>query len=352
MCSRYAGFMRSARSSAPAALAFCILAAASACKSKTAVPPAAAPPETVVAEVEGDKITLAELDHQLVEKMPQDRVFEMRRQVLDDMVAQKLIAREAARRGVTPEELTRTEVDGKAKAVGEADVKELYDRSGLAGRGASLEQYRSQIERSLREQRTSERKAAFAQELKAKAAVKVTLDEPRARLTIPADAPMLGTPSAPVTLVEFLDYQCPYCHRVQGVVDQVLQRYPGKVRFVHRDFPLDSLHPDAMNAARAARCAGDQGRFWEYHRRLLAEPGHDITNLRLKAAAEGLDEARFSTCLASTRHDKSIEQALEQGRELGVTGTPTFFINGRRLVGVRPPEEFARIIDEELERAG
>jgi protein-disulfide isomerase len=121
---------------------------------------------------------------------------------------------------------------------------------------------------------------------------------------------------------------------------------------VHRDFPLDSLHSEARKAARAARCAGDQGKFWQYHRRLLTEPGHDDANLRLKAIAERLDEKRFAACLASTEHDKSIEHALEQGQELGVTGTPTFFINGRRLVGVRPPEDFARIIDEELKKAG
>jgi protein-disulfide isomerase len=334
-------------------LALCLLAPASGCRSKDAGQPSpAAPPGTVVAEVEGERITLAELDHQLVEKMPQDRVFEMRRQVLDEMVAERLIAREAKKRGLTPDQLTKAEVEGKAKPVGEADVKDLWARSNLAARGASMEQYRPQMERSLREQRKSERKAAFAEELKAKAAVKVTLEEPRARLTIPADAPMLGPANAPVTMVEFLDYQCPYCHRVQGVVDQVLQRYPGKVRFVHRDFPLDSLHPEARQAARAARCAGDQGKFWQYHRRLLAEPGHDDANLKLKAVAEGLDEKRFGACLASTEHDKSIEHALEQGQELGVTGTPTFFINGRRLVGVRPPEDFARIIDEELARAG
>ncbi|HET8647992.1 MAG TPA: thioredoxin domain-containing protein, partial [Vicinamibacteria bacterium] len=273
-------------------------------------------------------------------------------QVLEDMVSERLVAREATRRGVSPQELARLEVEGKTRPVAASDVKELFDRSGLAAQGATLEQYRARIEQSLRDQRTAERKAAFAEELKKKAGVKITLEEPRARLALPADAPALGPADAPVTMVEFLDYQCPFCHRVQGVVDQVLQRYPGKVRFVHRDFPLDEMHPQAMSAARAARCAGDQGKFWQYHRRLLAEPGHDDPSLRRKAAAEGLDAARFGTCLASNRHDSSIRQAFDQGRELGVTGTPTFFINGRRLVGVRSPEEFGRVIDEELARKG
>jgi protein-disulfide isomerase len=122
------------------------------------------------------------------------------------------------------------------------------------------------------------------------------------------------------------------------------------VRFVHRDFPLDEIHSEARRAAKAARCAGEQGKFWQYHRRLLTEPGHDDQNLLLKAAAEGMDEPKFKGCLASTRHDAAIEQAVEQGRELGVSGTPTFFINGRRMVGIRSPEELAKVIDEELQR--
>ena len=330
-------------------------AAGAACKSSRAsVPPApAASPDAVVAEVGGERITIAELDHQLVERMAQDRVFEMRQKVLDDMVADRLMAQEAKKRGVTPEELARTEIDAKVKPVVESDIADVFSRSGLSARGAKLPDYHARIQQSLLDQRKSERRAAFTDELRGKSGVKVTLNEPRAQITIPADAPMLGPPNAPVTMVEFLDYQCPYCHRVQGIVDFVLQRYPGKVRFVHRDFPLDSIHPDAMKAARAARCAGDQGKFWEYHRRLLNEPGgQDDTNLRLKAAAEGLDEKRFAACLASTAHDAAIAQAEAQGRELNVTGTPTFFINGRRMVGVRSPEEFAKVIEEELKRVG
>src|SRR5207247_3598082 len=123
------------------------------------------------------------------------------------------------------------------------------------------------IERSLRERRLAERAAQFRDELKAKTGVKVTLDAPRVAVTVPADAPVLGPAGAPVTIVEYLDYQCPFCQRVQGVVDDVMSRYPGQVRFVHREFLLGK--PRSLAAARAARCAGEQGRFWEYHRDLL-----------------------------------------------------------------------------------
>jgi protein-disulfide isomerase len=329
------------------------LMAVPACKSKPTTVAAPSPaPDQVVAEVDGQPITIAELDHKLVERMPQDRVFEMRRQVLEELVAQRLREKEARARGMTAEQLTKTEIEGKATPHTEADVQELYLRSGLAARGATLEQYRQRIEQSLKAQRIAERRAAFGEELRAKSKVNVILQEPRAQITIPADAPMLGPNNAPVTLVEFLDYECPYCHQVQGVVEQVLRQFPGKVRFVHRDFPLDDLHPQAMNAARAARCAGEQGKFWEYHRRLLTEKGHDDQNLHLKATAEGLDEGKFQTCFASKRHDAAIQQAAAQGRELGVSGTPTFFINGRRMVGIRAMEDFAKVIQEELKRIG
>jgi protein-disulfide isomerase len=329
------------------------LLAAPSCKSnKTAGPSPSPAADQVVAEVDGQRITLAELDHKLVERMPQERIFEMRRQVLDEMVAERLLEKEARARGVTAEQLTKTEIEAKAQAVTEGDVQELFMRSGLAARGATLEQYRPRIEQSLRAQRTADRRAAFSEELRAKAKVNVILQEPRVQITIPADAPLLGPPTAPITLVEFLDYQCPYCHKVQGVVEQVMRQFPGKVRFVHRDFPLDEIHPDAMRAARAARCAGEQGKFWQYHKRLLTDPGHDDQNLRMKAAAEGLNEAKFQACLASDRYDAAIQQATAQGRELGVSGTPTFFINGRRLVGIRSAEDFVKVIEEELKRVG
>jgi protein-disulfide isomerase len=341
------------RSAAVAALAIAALASASACsRKKDAGKPSPLPADAVAAEVEGEAITMAELDHRLVEKMPADRVFEMRKQVLDELVMERLLAREAKKRGLSPEALAKAEIEDKAKPVLPGEAKELFDRAGLAARGATLEQYQGRIEQSLRDQRRAERRTAFAEELRAQTKVKLNLQEPREQLTFPADAPMLGPPGAPVTLVEFLDYQCTYCQRVQGVVEQVIRQFPGKVRFVHRDFPLDNLHPQAMGAARAARCAGDQGKFWEYHRKLLSEPGHDPPDLRNRAIALGLDEGRFTQCLASTRHDAAIEQAAAQGRELGVSGTPTFFINGRRLVGIRSAEDFAKVIEEELKRVG
>lgn len=335
-------------------LAASFLALVPGCSRKAASGPSPSPgasssADAVAAEVDGETILLAEVDRRVLERVAQDRLYEMRTTILDDVVAERLLAREAKKRGVSQEELLKAEVDAKVAPVQDADVKQLFDNSGLAQRGASMEQFRPQITRSIRERRAAERKGQFVDELRGKATVRVVLKEPRTEVAVPADAPALGPANAPVTMVEFLDYQCPYCHRVQGVVDQVLARYPDKIRFVHRDFLLGN--PRSLPAARAARCAGEQGKFWEYHRQLLSDPRHEDADLQRRAAGLGLDTGRFTTCVASNRHDPAIESASEQGRTVGVSGTPTFFINGRRVVGVKPLDELSRMIEEELKRS-
>jgi len=130
----------------------------------------------------------------------------------------------------------------------------------------------------------------------------------------------------------------------------VMSRYAGKVQLVHRDFPLDG-HAGAFPAARAARCAGEQGKFWDYHRSLMKEQG-DLSESDLSARAKTLklDPDPFKTCLASDRYDAAIRESLEAGARAGVTGTPAFFVNGRMLTGARPFEQFQEIIEAELSR--
>jgi protein-disulfide isomerase len=197
------------------------------------------------------------------------------------------------------------------------------------------------------------RAAAFRRELVKKHGIKVLLEPPRYEASVPPDAPSLGAKDAPVTIVEFADYQCPFCHQAQLAVEDILKRYSGKVRFVHRDFPLDSIHPRAMPAARASRCAGEQGKFWEYHRGLLAAPG-DFSDADLKRRAEalGLNLTSFSSCLVQPGGEKAVQASLEEGQKLGVSATPTFFVNGRRLVGAKSVPDFIDVIEDELARAG
>ena len=304
-----------------------------------------------MARAGGNSITLEEVDRHAAGKLLRLRneQYETRRQALDEMITEQLFQKEAAARGLTQEALLKAEIEGKVAAPTAAEVALIYEQNKAAAGGRSLAEVTPLIERSVRERRLAERAAKFRDELKAKAGVKVSLEAPRVDLTVPANAPALGPAGAPVTIVEYLDYQCPFCHRAESVVEEVLGRYPGRVRFVHRDFLLGK--PRSLAAARAARCAGEQGKFWEYHRSLLVSPGDmGDEDLRNRAASMGMDAGKFSSCATSDRYDTDIRSSTESGNAVGIDATPTFFINGRRMTGALPADQFAEAIEEELNR--
>jgi protein-disulfide isomerase len=170
--------------------------------------------------------------------------------------------------------------------------------------------------------------------------------------TITVDPVMVRGPSAAlVTVVEFSDYECPYCKRSQRVLGQIASEYEGRIRLVFKDFPLDS-HPGARPAAEAARCAGTAGRYWEYHDLLfIAQPDFGRDSLIGYAGRLGLNRDVFAACLDGGTNRKAVEQDLREGIAVGVRGTPTFLINGRRLVGAQPIEAFREAIDEALREA-
>jgi protein-disulfide isomerase len=161
-----------------------------------------------------------------------------------------------------------------------------------------------------------------------------------------------GSDAAPVTILEFSDFQCPYCKRAQDTLEQVMREFPGRVRIVFKDFPLD-FHPGARPAALAARCAGAGGRFWEYHDLLfVAQPDFEREDLLRYAERIGLERASFAECLDSGRFRDAVERDMTEGRALGITGTPTFFVNGRRLVGAMPVEAFREAVRAALTEDG
>jgi protein-disulfide isomerase len=152
-----------------------------------------------------------------------------------------------------------------------------------------------------------------------------------------------------VTIVEFSDFQCPYCKQVQGTLKDLLAKYNGRVKLAFRDFPMRAIHPRAQTAAEASRCAEEQGKFWEYHDALFADQSKlDATGLASTARSMGLDEKSFQSCLASGKFKAQIETDLQDGGKAGVAGTPGFFVNGIFLSGSQPQAEFEKIIDSEL----
>lgn len=188
-------------------------------------------------------------------------------------------------------------------------------------------------------------------ELERRYSVAYLLEPPRSEVA--ADGfPAHGPPDAPVTIVEFSDFECPYCARLQPTLEQAKHQYGEHLRVVYRHFPLTGIHPDAWKAAEASLCAGEQGRFWELHDLMFAEQGAlAVADLQEKAARLELDAEAFNECLDSSRHHDTVLADVLAGDALGVSGTPAMFINGRLVVGAIPFAELAEIIDDELRRA-
>ncbi len=318
-----------------------------------AATPAAAPSGSVVAEVNGTPILASELEEKAAGRLARVRQeeYDIRRQALDQLISDRLIAAEAAKQRLSTEALVAREVDAKAAPLQASDVDQIYEQNKARFGGTTRDEAIARIRQVMGERAKADRRAAWEKGLRAAARVSVRLEAPRTAVAIPPGAPSTGPADARVTVVEFTDYQCPFCHRAQTVIDQVLQRYSGRIRYVHLDFPLDG-HPQALPAARAARCAGEQGKFWEYHRDLMTAPGAlDAADLQRRAAALRLDTPSFDACVSSGRYDQAIQASLREGDELGVTGTPAYFVNGRMISGARPIESFTELIDDELGRS-
>jgi protein-disulfide isomerase len=335
------------------ALAQASIACQAAPQAKAAARPTEAGDASVVAAGAGVSITTAELDKRAAARLAplRQQEYDVRKAVLDEMVAEALEAKEAKARGLSPADLIQKEVADKVVAPTKEAVDVVYEQYKARLGGQTREQAGPQIEKFLRDRDTQLRRQAFQRELFDKAAVKLALAPPRAEVPLPKNAPVLGPATAPVTMVAFTDYQCPYCHRAQNTVDQLMTRYAGKVKLVHQDFPLDG-HAQAFPAARAAWCAGEQGKFWEYYKSLMTVPGDlSETDLATRATGLSLDAGSFKTCATSDRHDATIREGAEAGARLGVSGTPAYFINGRMLTGAQPFEEFQKVIDSELQSA-
>jgi len=306
-----------------------------------------------VATVGGVAVTDSELTTAAASQLLKLRSdeYNIKRRVLDELIIQMLIDKEAAARKMSAEDLMKAEVDAKTPAVTEDEKKAFYEANKARFGDKPQEEAMKMIEPSLRQQRLNQRRQEFINELRAKADVKVMLDPPRMPVQV-GDAPFRGPADAPITIVEYSDFQCPFCGRAAPTVKQIEERYQGKVRVAYKDFPL-SFHQFAQKASEAGLCAKDQGKFWEMSDRLFANQQKlQVTDLKEHALAIGLAAEPFNQCLDSSKYAAVIQKNQEEGGKFGVTGTPAFFINGRSLVGAQPFDNFALIINEELERAG
>jgi protein-disulfide isomerase len=305
-----------------------------------------------LAEVNGETITVKELEQAAGVRLArlEEQLYELKRRELEALIADRLFAQEAARRSISVSALLDAEVTSKVTLVTEQEIDLFYQANKARVRGDEASG-RQQIRTHLQQQKLFARRDEFVSALRSKSKIVMRLPSPSVvRVAVGTQgAPVRGPAEAPVTLVEFSDFHCPFCKQSQATLKRLLERYPAKLRLVYRDLPLDQLHPQARRAAEAARCATDQGKFWEYHDILFAEPPQaNGESLRRYAERAGLDTVVFERCLASGSHREAVQRDVEEGTRLGITGTPAFFVNGRPLLGAQPLEAFTRLIDEEL----
>lgn len=320
-------------------------------------PSPAANPDQVVAEVAGRTITLREIDAKWEEFDAAERarvtqlLYQNRRNMLDQVVGDILIENAAKAAGATVEAFVKQDAAKRATPVTDQEVAQFFEANRDRAQGRTLEQLGPQIRDFLVSQRALQARAQLVDELKAKGAgIKVMLDPPRYTVATSAADPVRGVASAPVTIIEFSDYQCPFCGRVNPTLEQVRKAYGDKVKIIFKDFPLPN-HPQAPKAAEAAHCAGEQGKYWELHDHMFAnQRALNVPDLKQYAATLGLDAAKFNQCLDSGKHAGLVAAGTAQGERMGVNSTPTLYINGRPLIGAQPFEAFKQIIDEELSR--
>jgi protein-disulfide isomerase len=328
-----------------------------ACSTSAQQPNRVQGPNDVVATVGNVSVTLAEVDQKAMQTPANSfgttklvlAIYESRRSAIDDIAGEKLIDMEAKTRGTTAAEVIDKEITSKIQTVTDADIVAWYNANPSRVQGAPLEQVKAPIRNLLTQQRSAIAYDSFVEQLKLKTPVRVMLEPPRQKIET-AGSPSQGPSNAPIELVEFSDFQCPFCFRAHPVVNQVLMTYGNKIRFVYRNYPLPN-HPNARPAAEAAQCANEQGKFWPYHDRLFADQnklGDD--DLKASAAALGMDAAKFNACFDTHKYKARVDTDTQAGNDAGVNGTPAFFINGRLLSGAQPYDEFKKIIDEELAR--
>lgn len=307
--------------------------------------------QEVAATVDGTVITIAEVDRSFGGRIAK-QLYEMRKNALDDLIEQRLLEGAAAKKKVTVDALLKQDVDAAVTEPSDQEIRAIYDANKERFGNQPYDAIKSQIANSLIQNRKNIQKDQFLARLREDAKISVKLEAPPVQRIQVAkgDSPSIGPNDAPVTIVEFSDYQCPFCGRARGTVSQILETYKDKVQYVLRDFPL-SFHRDAIPAHLAAHCAGEQGKYWEYSK-ILFESQTALKPDKLKEYAKqtGLDMKKFDECFETNKYGAVIQKNIEEASKAGVTGTPSFFINGIMISGAQPFPKFKEIIDAELKK--
>lgn len=276
-------------------------------------------------------------------------LYEARLRILDLVVGDHLIDREAEARGINRDELLANELPARTRPVTDDEIERLYEQNQDRLGGRTLDELRPEIRQILERQGPTQVLRDYMRELREAADdVVITLNPPRQDVEIAKSDRSRGPADAPVVIIEFSDFECPFCRQATATINALLARYPGQIRFVYKDFPLPT-HPYAFKAAEAGHCAHDQDKFWEYHDKLFAtQDALDVESLKIHAGELGLDMDAFATCLDDAQHAEAVNAEMSTGRSYGASSTPTLFINGRPVFGAMPLNVFDEIVRQEL----
>jgi protein-disulfide isomerase len=302
---------------------------------------------TVVAEVGGVKVTMAELEQEESARLlsAHYQYYQAETRALNDLIDKKLLEQKAKSENLTLEQLVDRDIKSQVKDPTEDQMKVYYE--GLET-DQLYEAVRGKILEKIRQLRTDKVRAAYLTTLRVQTTVYVTLAPPRANVDL-QNAEMIGPQKAPVTIVEFADYECPYCQKVAADVKKLQADLGDRVAFTYKDFPI---HSRSGKAAEATRCAGKQGKFWDMHDELYRSKELDVDQLKAQARALKLDPALFDKCLDSGEQAAAVERDHKEGAHLGISGTPSFFINGHFMSGALDYATLRQIVEQQLTAQG
>ncbi len=314
--------------------------------------------ESGIAATVGDEvITNQRLNVLLGSKLLETRrdIYRMKRERLDQLIFEMILDKEAKRQGKTIESLVEQIAPASSAPVEESEIDKYMqaNQEQLQAYQGSIPDLRQRIRVFLEQQKRSQVIKDYVHGLEPKYGVRILVpvpNPPKVKVDT-RGAPTLGPPDAPVTVVEFSDYQCPACRSTHEVIKQARAIYGDRVQWIYKDYPL-RRHPDAFRAAEASHCAEDQGKFWEYQEKLFTSPDLSTAGLVNIAVQLGMSQEKFSRCLQDSRYKALVEKNVQDAVGVGIDRTPSFMINGTVLVGGPSLNALRGRIDEELNKAG
>jgi predicted DsbA family dithiol-disulfide isomerase len=309
-------------------------------------------PETVLARVNDKEITQKQVDDAIGAQIYplQQQLYAIRKAALENLVTRKILESEAAGRGISVEELRKQLTQGEVK-VTDAQVEEAYKQNASFFASMSPDEARERLRLDLENQARMKNYRAGLEALRKKWTVSIDFSPPVFVSELDDGvSPAKGSANSRVTIVEFSDFECPFCNQVQSTLKQIMESYGRDVRLVFKHLPLDG-HRNAFPAARAAYCAAEQDRFWQFHDALFSS-AQDLSPPALQKIASdlGLGQERFQTCLNSEQSRAAILKDLEAAKLFRIDSTPSFIVNGKLIKGAVSFADFQRIVEQELSR--